>query len=200
MIKNIIFDWGGVCTYGHLLEDFSKKLAGMIGHDAKTIENAFRELEYPYETGVIPPDIFWRQFKEKLHLGQTIEELQSVFYASYDLNKDVLNLVGLLRSNYNTVLLTNNYEDMFTYIRTHYELDQYFEQLYSSSGIKRKKPEMISYTHVMNKLGIKPEEAVFIDDKEKNVAAAKQRGMHTIHFKNIKQLEIELQALGVSTK
>jgi len=55
MIKYIIFDWGGVFTYGHLLKDFANNLSEKCGGDKVEIEKIFREAEFPYETGQINP-------------------------------------------------------------------------------------------------------------------------------------------------
>src|SRR3989344_2162462 len=124
MIKNIIFDWGGVCTIGNLLKDFSSSLSDKIQRDKNEIEKSFRELEYLYETGKISPDEYWLGFKEKLNIKFSVKEIREVFLNSYCPNTAVLNYVAQLRSRYKTILLTNNYEDLFAHIKLVYQLDQ----------------------------------------------------------------------------
>jgi FMN phosphatase YigB (HAD superfamily) len=145
MIKYLIFDWGGVCTHGHLLRDFSDNLAIRTGMKKEEIESVFRESEYPYETGNVSPEKFWDDFKEKLGLTIELGEIKSVFLNSYVLNQEVLDYILELKKRYEIVLFTNNYEDLFSFIKKNYNLEKYFDFMFSSSDIKHKKPEAEAY-------------------------------------------------------
>lgn len=197
MIKIIIFDWGGVCTYGHLLKSFCKKLALELNRDENEIEQEFRKIDYPYETGKISPDQFWQSFKEALDTDMAEDKMKELFLNNYELNNDVLNLVKLLREKYQIILLTNNYEDLFGHIKNLYNLSEYFDFMYSSSEIRSKKPEPDIYHYLLKKHDLKPQECVFIDDKEKNVTAAKELGFYGIIFNNILQLKKDLLSINI---
>ncbi len=54
------------------------------------------------------------------------------------------------------------------------------------------KPDRKIYEITLKKLGVKPEEVVFVDDKEENVKAAQDIGINTILFKNSEQFKKEL--------
>jgi len=58
---------------------------------------------------------------------------------------------------------------------------------------KIRKPEPESYFLSLNKIGVKPEEALFIDDKPENLDAAEKLGINTLIFKNNKQFFKELK-------
>jgi len=47
-------------------------------------------------------------------------------------------------------------------------------------------------------LGVKPYEAVFIDDRTDFIAGAQQLGIHTIHFEDPAQVRRELASLSIS--
>jgi FMN phosphatase YigB (HAD superfamily) len=47
--------------------------------------------------------------------------------------------------------------------------------------------------HAIEKLGIKPQEALFIDNLEENIRAAEAAGLHGIVFQNIEQLGRDLR-------
>lgn len=193
MIKYIIFDWGGVCSYAHALKDFARDFAAKTGKDKDEIERVFRELEYPYETGRITPAQFWTDLRRRLGVDMPIEEIQAVMLHSCDLSdKEVLNLILELRKKFKTILLSNNYEDLFAHTKKLYDLEKYFDFTFSSSSIGFKKPEREAYEHVLKTLDAKPEEVVFIDNKEKNIVGANDLGIKTIHFKDAEQLKKEL--------
>lgn len=66
-----------------------------------------------------------------------------------------------------------------------------------SYEVKLVKPEPEIYQALLEKFQLKPEECVFLDDNEKNIIAAREAGLHAIHFKNKEQAEEELAKLGV---
>lgn len=66
-----------------------------------------------------------------------------------------------------------------------------------SYEVKLVKPEPEIYQTLLEKFQLKPEECVFLDDNEKNIVAAREAGIHAIHFKNKEQAEEELEKLGV---
>ena len=57
------------------------------------------------------------------------------------------------------------------------------------------KPEAKIYALALEKAGVKPEEAIFIDDQKKNVDAAEALGIHGIVFQNTEQLRTKLLEL-----
>lgn len=192
MIKYIIFDWGGVFTHGHLIKDFAENLSRKCDKGKEKIEEVFREAEYPYETGKVVPESFWKDFKNNLDIDFAEEEIQKIFLNSYVLNYPMLELAEELKKKYKLVLLTNNYEDMFGFIKSKYGLEKYFDCLYSSSGIKDKKPNKGIFQFAIDDLKINPQEAIFIDDKEKNIVGAREAGINAIKFENIDQLKAAL--------
>lgn len=57
------------------------------------------------------------------------------------------------------------------------------------------KPEQKIYEYLLRKYGIKPENAVFFDDRQENVEAAVRLGIHGIEFHNPKQAYEEFMKL-----
>ena len=61
-----------------------------------------------------------------------------------------------------------------------------------SCDVKVIKPASEIYTKLIDKYDLLPEECLFIDDHQDNVAAAKKCGMKAIRFENREQLEADL--------
>ena len=59
-------------------------------------------------------------------------------------------------------------------------LSDYFDACYLSYECRLVKPSKEIFQMVLNREGIKPEEALFIDDSERNVSAAQALGIQTI--------------------
>jgi glucose-1-phosphatase len=191
MITTIIFDWGGVCTYGHLLKDFSASLSKKINLTKEQIEQKLREDEPLYELGKIDPKKFWKDFVIKIDNKISAKEAQKLFHSSYKTNENMLNFILSLRKKYKIILLTNNYSDLFEKMKEIYDLDKYFDKVYSSSELNTKKPKLEIYQWILKDLKVKANECIFVDDKEDNVLAAKKLGIKSIQFKNINQFKKE---------
>jgi putative hydrolase of the HAD superfamily len=58
------------------------------------------------------------------------------------------------------------------------------------------KPDSAIYKHTLEKLGVAAENALFIDDREKNIHAARALGIHTVHFRSMAGLRKELEAIA----
>ena len=57
------------------------------------------------------------------------------------------------------------------------------------------KPDKKIYDIICSRYDINPAEAVFLDDTEKNIIAAREYGLHGIHFKSYEQGKAELEEL-----
>jgi putative hydrolase of the HAD superfamily len=57
------------------------------------------------------------------------------------------------------------------------------------------KPEAQIYQITLDRLGVSPQDAVFVDDFVENVEAARQLGLHTVHFKQHAQVVAEINKI-----
>ena len=67
-----------------------------------------------------------------------------------------------------------------------------FSRLFFSFEIGFAKPSPESYLFVLKALGVRPEDSVFVDDKQENVDGAVSVGMRAVLFKDANQLSREL--------
>lgn len=104
------------------------------------------------------------------------------------------------KKGYQTYILSNYSKHGYELTRQELPFVEDMDGVLFSYEVKLVKPEPESYQTLLNKFQLKPEECVFMDDNEKNVIAAREAGIHAIHFKNKEQAEAELEALGVRCK
>jgi HAD superfamily hydrolase (TIGR01509 family) len=73
-----------------------------------------------------------------------------------------------------------------------------FDDVVVSADVGMAKPDTQIYALAAHRLGLPASECVFIDDLTANVDAARDAGMHAVHFLvNQHNLEAQLAALGV---
>lgn len=92
--------------------------------------------------------------------------------------------------------LTNWSAETFAIERPMFPFLDKFRDIVVSGHEKVIKPDPAIYRLVCARGGFAPQNAVFIDDSEKNVVGARKFGMQGIHFRSPEQLSGELAALG----
>lgn len=84
-------------------------------------------------------------------------------------------------AGYRTALVTNNIAEFGDGWRQLIPVDELFELVVDSSQVGVRKPDPRIFRLALDQLdGVRPEQAVFLDDFEANVAGARQIGMHGI--------------------
>jgi epoxide hydrolase-like predicted phosphatase len=92
-------------------------------------------------------------------------------------------------------VLSNNWSGLRRAIEEEWQIAGAFDELFISAEIGLVKPDPRLYRLALDRLGVAPGEAVFIDDFPENVQAARQAGLHAIHFTSPDQARQELQDL-----
>jgi putative hydrolase of the HAD superfamily len=79
-------------------------------------------------------------------------------------------------------LLTNNVKEFGENWRAMFPIDDLVEEVVDSSHVGMRKPELEIYELTCSRMKVAPQETIFIDDNADNIAAAREYGMHTVHF------------------
>ena len=201
MIKAIIFDWGGV-----LIDDPENGLieycANSLETSAKSLKNIFSQHELEFQKGLISENDLWKIICNKLKINQPIskslwkEAVTSVFVDK----KEVYELAQTLKKNeYKVGFLSNTEIPTMEYFYDN-GYEKYFDEKIFSCAEKTVKPGKKIYNIALQKLQVKPDEVIFIDDKPKYIEGAIQVGIHGIVFKNPNQLNKELTKLKIKIK
>ena len=93
-----------------------------------------------------------------------------------------------------TAALTNNWQDEGSEEGTR-ALRPHFDAFVESSIVGLRKPDPRIYQHACDELGVRPAEAVFLDDIGRNLKTARQLGMATIKVDDPDRALAELERL-----
>lgn len=195
MIQAIIFDVGGVLI--------DHAWPGMIDHFIKELKTNKEDLyktmlEYidDWQRAKISEKIFWQRVCKKLNIEPP--ETESLWFegfkSAYKEKAEIFALIQKLKKKgYKIGLLSNAEAPVMEFIiKKQYP---HFDVSVFSCGINMAKPDKEIYHEVLKRLGVKPEEAIFIDDAEENVTGANKVGMTGILFSSTKQIENLLSSL-----
>ncbi len=197
MIKTLIFDIGGVVVDDRLKELFTR-FANRVNISAEF----FIEYNKIYKDKLLLGEISLKEFWDvvvkagadpKLDLQKIwLEEALQIC----KLNIELLELIKKLRKNYSVGTLTN-LSDSRLIIDDAQNLYDNFDYAVKSCVDHLIKPDPAIYKLALERSGFTADEAVFIDDREHFILAAKELNIHCVHFQNNTQLKKELVQLGV---
>tara|TARA_B100001769_G_C21530637_1_gene304162 strand:- start:128 stop:517 length:390 start_codon:yes stop_codon:yes gene_type:complete len=97
------------------------------------------------------------------------------------------------KNEYRVFALTNWSAETFPIALKRFDFLHWFEGIVVSGTEKTRKPFPEIYETTLERYDLKACESIFIDDNERNVAAANQLGIQTIKFLNPHQLEKDLK-------
>lgn len=188
-IKAIIFDLGGV-----ILKTKDKNLGTTIA----------KKLGVPYEK-VLP--LYHSEMNDRIDLGEvTQEEFNTYVVDALNISRDkrhlidqvmecetfidelFLDKVGQLRNDYKIGLLSNYSNDLRDKIEKKWEIGGAFDEIVISYEVGLLKPDAAIYQLMLDRLGVQPEEAVFVDDQLPNIEGARKVGLNTILHESREQV------------
>ncbi len=189
MIKNIIFDLGGV-----LLDlDIQGSMHQFEALGAKDLQKQihkygsqgiFGQLEH----GEIDEDAFFEGLRTLLKEEVSNDELKSawnIIIKDFPLYR--MQMIDRLKDQYNLYVLSNTsilhanvFEGLF-YERMGKEMQTVFKQIFYSHEMGISKPKPGIYQKLIQESGINPSETVFIDDSEANIHEALNHGIHGLY-------------------
>ena len=200
MIKNIIFDLGAV-----LIDWNPKYLYRKVFHTEEAVNffldnvctghwneqqdggRTFKEAEdvlikeFPeYEKEIL---LYYSRWLEML--GGPIHETVEIFKALKPLYPDSI------------YALTNWSAESWPTAVAMYDFLGWFNGVVVSGQEKMKKPDERIFKLICERYDLVPDETLFIDDNIRNIEAAKDYGINSIHFISSEQLKNELMQLGV---
>jgi HAD superfamily hydrolase (TIGR01509 family) len=103
-----------------------------------------------------------------------------------------------LSERFSLVLLSDHAREWILYIEAHYGFFNLFREKFYSFELNSTKIQPSTFLTVIEKLKVKSEECLFIDDNERNVVVAKSLGMRAIRFTGVDRLLLELRNHGIT--
>lgn len=203
MIKNIIFDMGGVLidwAPSHLIESLKvpKEDQGIL------IRELFKEVEWlALDAGIMDDDEVFeavsKRVPERLH--EPLKFLISKWWSiPFNYKKGMGELVRELYDNgYKLYLLSNAsiYQKDYVHRLPGHEC---FTGRVTSAEIKMMKPQKEIYQYICDKYDLKPEECYFVDDYNGNVYFARLFGFKSNVFFDVDRLRKQMIMEGIDVK
>ncbi len=195
MIKALIFDVGGV-----LVRTVDQRprtlLADMLGVTYAELEFQVYNSESgrAAQLGRISTTENWENVRR--HFGLALDEMDSfrqAFWGGDVLDVELVHEIRRLRPHYRTAILSNNFKELRTELASRWGIADAFDLVVNSAeeGVMKPSPRIFEIT--LERLGVAPPQAIFVDDFLHNIQGAQSVGLNGILFRNRAQLLADLE-------
>lgn len=191
MIKNILFDMGGVIFCQNSEEAFRR--FRQAGIDTDKYMGAFGQKEFflDLETGAIDTETFCRKMAEAAGRKEVGAEEASLCWLGFirEVPENRLECLDRLRKDYHVCLLSNTNPFVMGFTRSERfsrqgrPITDYFDSLFCSYEMKVCKPDAEIFRRALAADDMRAEECLFVDDSTTNTDAAEKLGFNVMHVK-----------------
>lgn len=195
----VMFDLGGV-TVDVESDRLVHQVAQLLGRTFEEVQGVIyhKELLLPFELGRIKPEAYFQGLKERLKLTWTYEQFVRAWNGIFTENDYVTSLMQRLRRRHKLLALTNTNILHLEYIKSSFPALSVFDHWVASCDVGYRKPDPQIYLLAAEKAGVRPGNAIYIDDRPELVEAGRGAGLTAIRFEDGPQLEQELRAVGIN--
>ncbi len=200
MITTVIFDMGNVLV-DFRWEALFKEM-GLTGErfDRMAAATVLDPVWNEFDRGIWTDEMMREAFIERA--PELEKEINEMFYKrfpeilrKFDYSDEWLD--SLKKKGYKIYILSNFSEKGIREGAAELDYMKKADGAVISYEVKMIKPDPGIYKFLLEKYDIVPEEAVFIDDNEDNIATAKSLGINCIRFTGKAEADAELAKLGV---
>ena len=208
-IDAVLFDWGGVITVppGPIVEKLYRQID--VDQDQLRLRRkAYRDDDPDsqfarLERGELSLEAYLTWSRQDLPGAETIWDPESAHFLFRHLTvvpEVVERIYQLKERGFLIGLLTNNIAEAWPTVNDGLPIDDLFDVVINSAFVGMRKPEHRIYVHALEKLGVRAEHAVFLDDNSVNLEAARACGLNVVEVKQpvaaLEKLEAVIKELA----
>ena len=200
-LRAVVFDYGMVLT-GPPDPKAYAELVRITGLQSEQLDRFYWADRHAFDEGKLNGLSFWRKVTTDAGLSlndKAIEELSLWDARMWTTQNDamlawqqMLKQRGIL-----TAILSNIGDTVLANMKRELAWLNRFDVHVWSYQLRMAKPDEAIYRHTLKQLGTKPEETLFLDDKQVNIDAAIAVGIKGMLFTNVNQLRADLIANGL---
>jgi epoxide hydrolase-like predicted phosphatase len=195
-IRAVVFDIGGVLEITPEM-DVSQQWEACLGLPDGEIGRRLADIWAGGTVGTVTERMAHQAIRDRLGLArEQAEAMMAEIWVQYlgGGNNELIEYVRHLRPRYRTGILSNSFVGAREREQEKYGFEDLVDEIVYSHEVGMSKPDPRIYELTWTRLGVRPEEMVFLDDVEPNVASAREAGIHAVHYRDNVQAIAEIEA------
>jgi putative hydrolase of the HAD superfamily len=196
-IQAVVFDIGGILEITPSL-GVTERWEARLGLASGEINKRMADVWHDGGIGTITEADVHRALAERFGFDdQQVGEFMGWVWREYlgSANTELIEYARRLRPWYRTGILSNSFVGAREREQAAYGFEDLVDEIVYSHECGLSKPDPAIYTLTCERLGIAPEQMVFLDDLEPNVDGARQAGIHAVLYTDNAQAIRDIEAL-----
>ena len=201
VLRAVVFDIGGVLEITPdlgVISTWETRLGLPAGELSVRMHDAFAG----GSIGTITEDDVNQALRDRLGLDdQQVTAFMADVWREYlgTPNTELIEYTRLLRPRYRTGILSNSFVGAREKEQAAYCFEDLVDDIVYSHEAGMSKPDPRIYALACARLGVRPDQTVFIDDTDYCVAGAREVGMHAVRYLDNAQVINEIEVLLASS-
>jgi putative hydrolase of the HAD superfamily len=199
MFSTIFFDIGGVLLTDGWGHESRRAAASQFGLDWEEYADRHERVGHQIETSGLTLDQYLERTIFYRPRDFSREDFRDFIFAQSRPKPDSLAIVAELARTGKYLLATINNEilELNLYRVEHFGLRSFFTAFFSSCFLGLRKPDEAIYRLALEVSQRRPEECIFIDDRQVNLECPQELGLKTIRFYDAARLKSDLNQAGI---
>lgn len=200
-ISAVLFDYGMVLS--NVPNDAHwRQLEQVLGADQEAFQAAYWKHRDAYDRGALGAATYWATVARDINKSLQPDILRALIEADTKVwTQPNLEMMGwaerLNRAGIKTGILSNIGDAMEDGVRRRFPALNEFTHHTFSHRLGIAKPDAAIYRHAVDGLGVPANQILFVDDREENIAAARESGMTAVQYVGHAEFVAEMQRLGL---
>jgi len=200
-LSAVIFDYGMVLS-NPADAAAHRELVEIFGAPREDFEREYWAYRHAYDEGKFDGPGYWRRCAAAAGVSLDDERIEKLIATDIrmwgTLNQSMVDwAVAISKSGLKTGILSNIGFELADAIKDQPWVKGLTHNTWSCD-LRFAKPDPAIYHHVVDALQVRPEEALFLDDRIENILSAESVGLQAILFRDVEQLQKELQTRGLA--
>jgi 2-haloacid dehalogenase len=192
-LGNVLIDWNPAYVFDPMFDDEERKkyfFQNICTSDWNEEQDAGRPIKQATEE-LVAKHPEWKEYIEAFYSKWT-DMLGGPILQSVEIFRELKD-----KGQYKLYALTNWSAELFPRALERYDFLHWFDGRVVSGEEKMRKPYPKFYQVLLDRYSLIPEQTLFIDDNHRNIKAAEELGIVSIHFQSPERLREQLTALNV---
>jgi putative hydrolase of the HAD superfamily len=199
-IRTVLFDYGMVLSAPPNPAALQQMLY-ITGVENSLFQKHYWQHRLEYDRGTLNCRTYWETIASETGFAFDAAKNAALIAADLrmwtDLNHPMVDwAIRLPQAGYRTGILSNIGDGFPAWMLANFDWLRHFYHCTWSWELRLIKPERAIYEHAVASLQCAPEEVLFIDDKEENIAGAKAAGLHGVVYSNHADFLRKMQEAG----
>ncbi|HVJ07345.1 MAG TPA: HAD family phosphatase [Acidisarcina sp.] len=200
-LRAVVFDYGMVLS-APLDPQARRGMIATTGLSPEVFDHYYWSNRHDFDRGALDGQAYWQKIARDTDIRLSEEQVNHLLtldaYGWMSLNEPALAWAQQVQAaGMKTGILSNIGDTQVVEMKRQFGWLKDFNHCTWSYELKMAKPEPEIYRYTVAKLGVAPEQALFLDDRAENIRGAESVGMCGFVFRNMQQLVEDLKAHGL---